>query len=480
MSRERRAAPQLAVLPGARALESALLRAPWRERAFAVPPPGSGLRPVPGDRGLPVLGHSLEVLIGGPVYARRRYDRYGPVSWMHAFGLREVNVLGPEATEVVMTNRDGAFSQRGWDRFIGPFFRRGLMLLDFDEHLFHRRLMQVAFTRPRLEAYMRRVDEIAGTAMAGWPEEGALRIHPQIKRLSLAIATRIFMGEELGSDAATINRAFVAAVRGGLSLVRHPVPGGRWRAGLRGRQVLERYFRERLPTRRAGDAEDLFSALCHATGEDAERFDDGDVVNHMIFLMMAAHDTSTITTSAVASHLATHPEWQERAREEAMSLGDGPLTLEGLEDLRVLDLVIRESLRLVAPVPSLARETVKDPEVPGFHIPAGTLVSVSPWFNHHMPEYWTEPLRFDPERFAEPRREDRSHRFAWLPFGGGVHKCIGLHFGTFEVKILLHHLLRRYRWELPPGYRTRWDLTALPVPSQGLPLVVRRVEPRPS
>ncbi|HVS43653.1 MAG TPA: cytochrome P450, partial [Candidatus Dormibacteraeota bacterium] len=114
----------VATLPGAEALETALLRTRWRERSLATPPAGSALRAVPGDRGLPVLGHSLEVLIGGPRYAQWRWERYGPVSWLDAFGIREVALLGPDATEVVFANRDGAFSQRGWDRFIGPFFHR--------------------------------------------------------------------------------------------------------------------------------------------------------------------------------------------------------------------------------------------------------------------------------------------------------------------------------------------------------------------
>lgn len=463
-----------ATLPGARTLEARLLRTRWPEAPLAPPPPLSGLRGVPGDRGLPVLGHSLEVLIGGPAYAHWRYERFGPVSWLDAFGIREVSVLGPDATEVVLTNRDGAFSQRGWDHFIGPFFHRGLMLLDFDEHLHHRRLMQVAFTRPRLAGYMSRVDEVAASTIARWPATGDLALHPRLKQLSLDVATRIFMGEELGADADGLNAAFIAAVRGGLALVRRPVPGGRWKAGIDGRRLLVRHFRERLPARRAAETGDLFSVLCHAATEDGARFSDDDVVNHMVFLMMAAHDTSTITTSAVAAHLAADPAWQERAREEVLALGDGPPGLEDLDGLRALDLVVRESLRLVAPVPSLARETVRDTEILGHHVPARTMVSVSPWFNHHMREYWTEPARFDPERFAEPRREDRSHRFAWVPFGGGVHKCIGMHFGMLEVKILLVHLLRRYRWELAPGYRIRWNLTALPVPSAGLPL---RVDP---
>ena len=83
---------------------------------------------------------------------------------------------------------------------------------------------------------------------------------------------------------------------------------------------------------------------------------------------------------------------------------------------------------------------------------------------------WTDPHRFDPERFAEGRREDKSHRYAWMPFGGGAHKCIGLHFGTFEVKALLHEMLRTYRWSVPETYRMRWDYVSLPVPVDGLPV----------
>lgn len=88
--------------------------------------------------------------------------------------------------------------------------------------------------------------------------------------------------------------------------------------------------------------------------------------------------------------------------------------------------MIKESLRLTAPVPSLARRTVADTEVLGHHLPAGTLVSVSPNVNHYAPEYWTAPRRFDPDRFGPARREDKSHRYAWMPFGGGAHKCIGM------------------------------------------------------
>jgi cytochrome P450 len=94
--------------------------------------------------------------------------------------------------------------------------------------------------------------------------------------------------------------------------------------------------------------------------------------------------------------------------------------------------------------------------------------------NHRLPELWTEPDKFDPERFAEPRAEHKKHRYAYAPFGGGAHKCIGMVFGQLEIKTIVHRLLRRYRLELPrPDYRPRWDYGGIPMPTDGLPIVLR-------
>ena len=127
-----------------------LLNRKWPSRLLSVPPAGSVLAPVPGDPGMPLLGHSLEMLRLGVRYGLKRYETHGPVSWVRAFGITIVAAAGPEAAQVVLANKDKAYSQQGWTYFIGPFFNRGLMLLDFDEHLYHRRLMQQAFTTDRL------------------------------------------------------------------------------------------------------------------------------------------------------------------------------------------------------------------------------------------------------------------------------------------------------------------------------------------
>lgn len=441
------------------------------DSVLAPAPPDTGLRGIPGDPGLPLIGSSLEYLRDPLAFAGQRYRRYGPLSWSKAFGIRLVGACTPDAAEAVLVNRDKAYSNGyGWEYFIGPFFRRGIMLLDFDEHLHHRRIMQQAFTAGRLRSYLDAMNPGIERALASWRPSDRFHVLTANKQLTLDLATETFVGVELGPRADRINRSFVNTVRAGLSLVRRPIPGNRWWRGLRSRRVLERFFAEHLPAKRAGDGTDLFSALCQATTDDGHRFSDQDVVNHMIFLLMAAHDTTTITMTSMTYFLAKHPQWQQRVREESMAIGKPVLDYADLDRLTALDLVMKEAMRRIPPVPALPRKTVRDTELLGYFLPAGTTVSVSILLNHHLEQYWPDPMRFDPERFAPHRREDKVHRHAWTPYGGGVHKCIGMYFASTQVKAIMHQLLLRFRWSVPDGYQMPVDWSALPVPRDRLPV----------
>jgi cytochrome P450 len=428
-------------------------------------------RTIPGDGGLPLLGYSLDIAQGRMLADLSRYQKYGPVSWLRAFGMKIVSVGGPDAAGEVLQNRDRAFaSGPGWSFFIGPFFERGLMLLDFEEHHLHRRIMQEAFTSARLRGYLAAMNHALDVSLDGWPAGPRFRVYPALKQATLDVATRTFMGGELGAESDRLNRAFVDTVRAGTALVRFPVPGLRWWRGLDGRRVLEDYLRPLVAAKRAGDGEDMFSALCHARSEDGDRFTDDDIVNHMIFLLMAAHDTTTITMTSMSYYLAKHPEWQNRCRDESLALGKEQLDFDDLDRLPSLDMVARESMRLITPVPAVARRTVKDTEVLGYPIPKDTHVSVSLYAGHHLPDVWPDPERFDPERFSPARQEDKVHRNAWMPFGNGVHKCIGLHFGMMEIKAAMHQMLLKYRWSVPDGYTMPIDWVSLPRPKDGLPV----------
>ncbi|GAB7145010.1 cytochrome P450 [Mycobacterium riyadhense] len=478
---KRRLTPSINNFPGMGLVERTLRNTQFPAKTLAAPPPGSDLKPILGDAGLPIIGHLIEILRGGPDYLMFMYQTKGPVIFADSPILPAVAALGPDAAQTIYSNRNKDYSQQGWVPVIGPFFRRGLMLLDFDEHMFHRRILQEAFVRSRLAGYVEHMDQVVSHVIVDdWvTNDPRFLLYPAMKELTLDIASMVFMGHEPGTDrelVTKVNKAFTTTTRAGNAIIRTSVPPFTWWRGIKARELLENYFEERVKERRGKEGNDLLTVLCQTEDEDGNRFSDEDIVNHMIFLMMAAHDTSTSTATTMVYHLAAHPEWQDRCRDESDRLGDGPLDIESLEKLESLDLVMNESIRLVTPVQWAMRQAVRDTDLLGYYLPKGTNVVAYPGMNHRLPELWTDPMKFDPERFTEPRNEHKRHRYAFTPFGGGAHKCIGMVFGQLEIKTILHRLLRRYRLELPrPEYHAHWDYGGMPVPMDGMPIVLRRL-----
>jgi cytochrome P450 len=422
---------------------------------------------------------SLDYLRDAHQFMLGRYRRYGEVSKFYGFGTQVISLLGPDANQFVFQNRGDMFASSAWEHFIGPFFNRGVMLLDFDEHKVHRRIMQSAFAHDALVSYLRNMQPRIEQDVANWWPGNRFKVFDHLKDLTLNVGSEIFIGHEAGPQTASLNKAFLATVRAGTDMLRLPIPGTRWHKGLKGRQVLEKFFYAELPGKRAYPAEDLLSRLCTARTEDGELFSDEDVVNHIIFVLMAAHDTSTITLSNMIYQLAKHPEWQDRLREQSRALGDGKgeskLEFDDLAKLEDMELVMNEALRLCAPVPMMPRRATRDIDYKGFAIPKGHMISVSPWVSHYLEEFWTKPNVFDPERFAPERAEHKQHPFLWVPFGGGAHKCIGLHFGGMEVKAILHQILLNFRWSVPDDYVMQQDFTSLPIPRDRLPVTLERL-----
>lgn len=429
------------------------------------------LKQIPGQQGLPLIGQTLELMRDPLTFLRKRYDMDGEIFWSALFGTHMTHLLGPDSNQFVLQNREHQFSNAGgWNYFIGKFFTRGIMLLDFEEHRWHRQIMQAAFTKKALSSYLDIMNPGITKGIARWQADDHFKILAHVKALTLDLATEVFMGEALGPEAKVINTAFVETVRAGSAVIRYPLPGSLWSRGLKSRALLERFFSARIAAKRATPGQDLFSQLCLAEGDDGQRFSDEDVTNHMIFLLMAAHDTTTITLCSLLYQLAKNPLWQDKARAESLALCSHDLVFTSLDQLPTLSLCMKEALRLLPPVPGMPRMTTQDIEFKGYLIPKKTLINIHPLFSHHMPECWTHPERFDPERFSEPRMEHKQHPYQYVPFGGGAHMCIGLHFAEMQVKAVAHHLLQRFRWDVKPGYTMPVDFRSLPVPFDGLPV----------
>ncbi len=428
------------------------------------------LTAIPGEDGWPVLGSTLAVLRDPGAFAKRMYAAHGPVYRVNSFGFETIALAGAEANELVLFDRDKLFSsEQGWGPILNLLFPRGLMLMDFDHHRADRRALQAAFKPDSMKAYAAVLNEGARKRVAGWAGRDIL-FYPEIKQLTLELAATAFLGIPFGPDAQKVNQAFVDMVQASIGVVRRPLPFTQMGRGVKGRQYLIDYFGPMVAERRADDSrQDMFSQFCRAEREDGSRLTEGEIVDHMNFLMMAAHDTITSSVTSMVWHLAREPEWQQKLREECLSVapaGEG-VPYDDLGKLELTEMFFKESLRLIAPVPSIPRRALRDFSFGGYDIPAGAAVSVSPTFTHYMADYWPEPERFDPLRFT-PDQVKARHRFAWVPFGGGAHMCLGLHFAYMQMKIIVHHMLTQMRVEVADGYAPEWQAWPIPKPKDGL------------
>ena len=337
--------------------------------------------------------------------------------------------------------------------------------------------MQSAFKKEAMLDYMALLQDSAKQGITEWDTtKSPFLFAPQVKVLLFNQAALLFMGESQGLHATELIGHYNRAAKGTLALLRLMIPGTTFWHAVRSSVLLRKMLLAKTPDKRATPSKDLFSHLCFARSEDGEQFTDEQVVKHMLGLMSAAHETTTSAIVSMAYALAKYPEVQERVRSEMATITRDELAYEDLSALSYTTQVFNECLRLWGSSHTMPRKALRDVDYKGHTIPAGAMVFISPSFVHVMPEYWSEPEKFDPERFSEDRKEHRQHRYLFMPFGGGAHKCIGMHLAEMQLKIFFFNLLRRYRLSLPdPNYVMKVKYVPVPESTDGLPLLLTAV-----
>lgn len=431
---------------------------------------------IPGEDGWPVLGTTMMQLADPLGFQKRMVETYGPVFRTRSFGRRGVNLIGADANELVLFDRDKLFSnEQGWGPVLNLLFPRGLMLMDFEAHRVDRRALSIAFKPEPMRAYCSVLNSGIALAMEQWG--GSLRFYDAIKALTLDTAASSFLGLPLGPEADRLNKAFVDMVQASVGVVRKPLPFTKMGRGVAGRRLMVEYFGRLVRERRARPGQDMFSQFALATRDDGSLLPEDVVVDHMIFLMMAAHDTITSSATVLFWQLAKNPEWQDRLRAEARAVtgGDGlPLAYEDLGRMELTEMAFKEALRFMPPVPNMPRRALRDFRIGEYDIPAGTPIGISPAAVHADPAHWEAPDVFDPMRFT-PDKVAARHKYAWVPFGGGAHMCLGLHFAYMQVKLLANHILTRFEVRMAPEGEPRWQAWPIPKPRDGLKVEMRRI-----
>ncbi len=269
---------------------------PYDER-----PANRDLSHMRGEYGWPFIGKTWDMFRDPRRLFAQHYEKYGAVSRISITGNKCVLLLDPDHTQRVLMDREKNFSiKMGWESVMADFFQGGLVMRGYDEQRMHRGIMPSSVKPPAMREYATRVQATVEKAVERWAPSDSIFFYDEVKRLLLDIAFEVFCKvDDSGSKVPKINQAFTDMMEGALGIVRFDVPGFLYHRGLEGRRYLKRFFMNLIDTKRASDDQDVFAHFCREKTEDGEYYDDEDIADHMIFLMLAAHDTtsSASTTS---------------------------------------------------------------------------------------------------------------------------------------------------------------------------------------
>jgi cytochrome P450 family 135 len=314
-----------------------------------------------------------------------------------------------------------------------------VLLLDDDAHIEQRKLMLPSFHGERMKRYGELMAEIAAAEIERWPRAEPYRLRPRMQAVTLEIILRAVFGVEEGErleqlrrqlrrmlDMITDPRQLVFLLALGPERIRRFPPFRRER------ERVDRLIYDLIADRHAAgglsERVDILSLLMQARHEDGSPMSDHELRDELVTLLVAGHETTATALAWAVERLVRHPEKLDRLAAEVAAGEDA-----------YLKAVILETLRL-RPVISIVNRTLKAPfEVGGYTLPAGVTVAPCIYLVHRRPDVYPEPERFLPERFLERP----PGTYTWIPFGGGVRRCLGGAFAQFEMEVVLRELVSR-------------------------------------
>jgi cytochrome P450 len=325
--------------------------------------------------------------------------------------------------------------------------RNSVLLLDGREHMRQRKLMLPSFHGERMQAYGSLIAEVTNREIDDWPIGRPFPLRTRTQAITLEVIMRAVFGVEEVERLAELrerlsrmldigtNQLAMAGIA--FPFLRRTVGKRVWERFLALRAEADEFIYDEIARRRADprtpDRDDVLSMLLQARDEDGEAMTDVELRDELMTLLVAGHET-TATAIAWAFDLLLHePPTLARLRTEVAN-GDGG---------EYLDAVIKETLRIRPVVPGVVRKLTEPFRVRGYELPAGVRLAPNIYLTHRRPDLYPEPERFRPERFLD----NPPDTYSWIPFGGGIRRCIGASFAIYEMKVAIPTILRRVELE---------------------------------
>jgi cytochrome P450 len=399
---------------------------------------------------------------------RRRYGDVFSISFPY-FG-RLVYVADPALVKEVFTGppeqmHAGEANAKVLKPVLGP---NSVLILDEGAHIRQRRLLLPPFHGPRIERYAGLMREVTLEDVERWPRGETFALHPHTRRITLAAITRAVFGID-DRERRLRFECLLDAFGSRLGLIASFPPLRRdlgrwspWRRFVHARAELDRFIEEEIAARRArsdaSERDDVLSLLMGARHEDGSVMSDAELRDELVTILVAGHETTATGLAWAFERLLRSPQALARLRESLAA---------GEEDY--LEATVRETLRARPVIIDIARKLTAPLRLGVYEVPAGSHVMAAIAVLHYREDLFPEPERFLPERFlgAKP------NTYSWIPFGGGVRRCIGAAFAEFEMRVVLRTILERVELRAPDPRPEKIKVRGTLVPARGT-LVTRQ------
>ena len=417
----------------------------------------------PGPRYGPALTTLGWFTRPGPFMLRCR-ERYGDVFTLRiAHEGPWVMLAHPDAVKQVFTGDPRVLHAGEGNVILKPMLRsNSVLLLDEKPHMRQRKLMLPPFHGERMKAYADTMREVAEREVASWPAGEPFELWPRMQAITLEVIVRTVFGVEGAADGERLRRLLGDAIDWGTDPLTalglfalgppHSITEQVSRRRLRA--VDDAVYAEIARRRAEGDLEsreDILSMLLQARHDDGSPMTDEELRDELMTMLVAGHETTATALAWTLERVVRHPHVLDR------------LTADP-DDEEYVDAIVKEALRLRPILPIVARRLQEPMEVGGHLVPAGATLAPCIWLVHRRPDVYPEPERFRPERFLE----QPAGTYTWIPFGGGVRRCLGASFALFEMRQVIATIARMVSLAPvdPAGERVRRRAITL-VPERG-------------
>jgi cytochrome P450 len=408
--------------------------------------------PLPPGPKQPALIQTLRWSFDPLPFLDQCHERYGSTFTMRLAMLGDfVMVTDPAHIKQVFT-ADAATLEAGRvnriiEALVGP---TSILVLDQDAHLRQRRLLLPPFHGERMHAYANIMRGITEASLERWPVAEPFSVHPFVQSITLDVILRAVFGLAEGAAMRELAEMLVELftppppLLAFLPIARLDVPLSPYRKFLRLRertdQKLYALIAERRQVPDLAERSDILSLMLAARDDRGRPMSDVELRDELVTMIAAGHETTATTLAWALGQILAAPAVHARLREEAQAvLDDQPLDAERLGRLEYTEAVVKETLRLRPIVPIVARHVSAPFTVGGHELPVGSNVAPCIYLTHRRPDLYPEPERFMPERFLGKKPDP----YEWLPFGGGLRRCLGMAFALFEAKIVLATVMAR-------------------------------------